>query len=309
MGPAFQAAAGLLPGAVAQASACAGPVKHFSGLASANVFRTSGKKVGFTVQDATDAAPKPGGKEEEADQSLTLVAPLEYVKLEPKFAQGLPEGYYGRFSTTLAFRTSRRVRDIVVCAYSRMVDDDAAARYGVRRALESEGYRTREADSGERPIVRPPKRSKRFRGPSAVGRYLRASGLSSATSSVSLMSWESAAEFACIFRIVTWADAASARCSFGTPRRPLRRSAVAYSRMLNRRNTSPADRADIDPEPYHKTGHAIERAFRARVIPKRRAADAPRRAGASSRRSSGPALTRGLPASRGASHTRSARGS
>jgi hypothetical protein len=43
-----------------------------------------------------------------------------------RIAQGLPEGYYGRFETPLAFRTSRKVRDIVVCAYSRMVDDDAA---------------------------------------------------------------------------------------------------------------------------------------------------------------------------------------
>ena len=53
-----------------------------------------------------------------------------------RIAQGLPEGYYGRFSTPLAFRTSRRVRDIVVCAYSRMVDDDAAVsalRFKLRR--------------------------------------------------------------------------------------------------------------------------------------------------------------------------------
>ena len=53
-----------------------------------------------------------------------------------RIAQGLPEGYYGRFNTPLAFRTSRNVRDIVVCAYSRMVDDDAAVsalRFKLRR--------------------------------------------------------------------------------------------------------------------------------------------------------------------------------
>ncbi len=53
-----------------------------------------------------------------------------------RIAQGLPEGYHGRFSTGLAFQTSRKVRDIVVCAYSRMVDDDAAVsalRFKLRR--------------------------------------------------------------------------------------------------------------------------------------------------------------------------------
>jgi len=53
-----------------------------------------------------------------------------------RIAQGLPEGYYGRFSTPLAFKSSRKVRDIVVCAYSRMVDDDAAVsalRFKLRR--------------------------------------------------------------------------------------------------------------------------------------------------------------------------------
>jgi hypothetical protein len=43
-----------------------------------------------------------------------------------RIAQGLPEGYYGPFQTPLAFQSSRKVRNIVVCAYSRMVDDDAA---------------------------------------------------------------------------------------------------------------------------------------------------------------------------------------
>lgn len=53
-----------------------------------------------------------------------------------RIAQGLPEGYQGRFSTPLAFQSSRQVRDIVVCAYSRMVDDDAAVsalRFNLRR--------------------------------------------------------------------------------------------------------------------------------------------------------------------------------
>jgi hypothetical protein len=43
-----------------------------------------------------------------------------------RIAQGLTEGYYGSFSIPLRFQTSRRVRNVVVCAYSRMVDDDAA---------------------------------------------------------------------------------------------------------------------------------------------------------------------------------------
>jgi hypothetical protein len=53
-----------------------------------------------------------------------------------RIAQGLPAGYYGRFSTTLSFQTSRRVRDIVVCAYTRMITDDAAVsalRFRLRR--------------------------------------------------------------------------------------------------------------------------------------------------------------------------------
>lgn len=43
-----------------------------------------------------------------------------------RIAQGLTEGYYGPFSTRLRFQTSRQVRNVVVCAYSRLVDDDAA---------------------------------------------------------------------------------------------------------------------------------------------------------------------------------------
>jgi hypothetical protein len=43
-----------------------------------------------------------------------------------RIAQGLPEGYYGSFATPLRFQTSRQVRNVVVCAYSRMIDDDAA---------------------------------------------------------------------------------------------------------------------------------------------------------------------------------------
>jgi hypothetical protein len=53
-----------------------------------------------------------------------------------RIAQGLPEGYYGRFSTGLAFQSSRKVRDIVVCAYSRMIEDDVAVsalRFKLRR--------------------------------------------------------------------------------------------------------------------------------------------------------------------------------
>jgi len=43
-----------------------------------------------------------------------------------RIAQGLPEGYYGPFRTPLNFQASPKIRDIVVCAYSRMIDDDAA---------------------------------------------------------------------------------------------------------------------------------------------------------------------------------------
>ena len=53
-----------------------------------------------------------------------------------RIAQGLPEGFYGRFKTPIRVQTSRSVRHIVVCAYSRMVDDDAAVsalRFKLRR--------------------------------------------------------------------------------------------------------------------------------------------------------------------------------
>ena len=53
-----------------------------------------------------------------------------------RIAQGLPEGYSGSFGTQLAFQTSPKVRDIVVCAYSRMITDDAAVsalRFKLRR--------------------------------------------------------------------------------------------------------------------------------------------------------------------------------
>jgi hypothetical protein len=43
-----------------------------------------------------------------------------------RIGQGLPEGYYGSFSTPIRFQTSRQVRNVVVCAYSRLIDDDAA---------------------------------------------------------------------------------------------------------------------------------------------------------------------------------------
>jgi hypothetical protein len=43
-----------------------------------------------------------------------------------RIAQGLPEGPSGAFDHPLAFRTSPRIRSVVVCAYSRFIDDDAA---------------------------------------------------------------------------------------------------------------------------------------------------------------------------------------
>jgi hypothetical protein len=43
-----------------------------------------------------------------------------------RIAQGLNEGPYGPFGIPLAFRTSTRIRNVVVCAYSRMISDDAA---------------------------------------------------------------------------------------------------------------------------------------------------------------------------------------
>jgi hypothetical protein len=43
-----------------------------------------------------------------------------------RIAQGLNEGYYGSFSIPIQFQTSRRVRNVVICAYSRLTYDDAA---------------------------------------------------------------------------------------------------------------------------------------------------------------------------------------
>lgn len=43
-----------------------------------------------------------------------------------RIAQGLNEGFFGPFSIPIRVQTSRSVRNIVVCAYSRLVDDDAA---------------------------------------------------------------------------------------------------------------------------------------------------------------------------------------
>jgi hypothetical protein len=43
-----------------------------------------------------------------------------------RIAQGLPEGGSGPFDHPLAFRTGPRIRSVVVCAYSRFIDDDAA---------------------------------------------------------------------------------------------------------------------------------------------------------------------------------------
>jgi hypothetical protein len=53
-----------------------------------------------------------------------------------RIAYGLPAGYYGPFQTPLQFTTARTIRDVVVCAYTRMVDDDAAVsalRFKLRR--------------------------------------------------------------------------------------------------------------------------------------------------------------------------------
>jgi hypothetical protein len=43
-----------------------------------------------------------------------------------RIAIGLNEGFFGPFGIPLRFQTSRQVPNIVVCAYSRMIDDDAA---------------------------------------------------------------------------------------------------------------------------------------------------------------------------------------
>jgi hypothetical protein len=43
-----------------------------------------------------------------------------------RIAQGFPEGYYGPFSTPIRFQTGGQIRNVVVCAYSRLIDDDAA---------------------------------------------------------------------------------------------------------------------------------------------------------------------------------------
>jgi hypothetical protein len=43
-----------------------------------------------------------------------------------RIAQGFNEGYYGPFGTPIQFRAGPRIRNVVVCAYSRMIEDDAA---------------------------------------------------------------------------------------------------------------------------------------------------------------------------------------
>jgi hypothetical protein len=43
-----------------------------------------------------------------------------------RIAYGLNEGFYGSFRIPIRVQTSRSVRHIVVCAYSRLVEDDAA---------------------------------------------------------------------------------------------------------------------------------------------------------------------------------------
>lgn len=43
-----------------------------------------------------------------------------------RIAQGLNEGYFGSFGIPIQFRVGSRIRNVVVCAYSRMIEDDAA---------------------------------------------------------------------------------------------------------------------------------------------------------------------------------------
>jgi hypothetical protein len=43
-----------------------------------------------------------------------------------RIAQGFSEGPYGPFSTPIRFQTGPQIRNVVVCAYSRFIDDDAA---------------------------------------------------------------------------------------------------------------------------------------------------------------------------------------
>jgi hypothetical protein len=43
-----------------------------------------------------------------------------------RIAQGLNEGFYGRFRIPIRVQTSRSIRHIVICAYSRLIEDDAA---------------------------------------------------------------------------------------------------------------------------------------------------------------------------------------
>src|SRR5262245_37208497 len=43
-----------------------------------------------------------------------------------RIAQGFPEGASGPFSTPIQFMTGSQIRNVVVCAYSRFIDDDAA---------------------------------------------------------------------------------------------------------------------------------------------------------------------------------------
>jgi hypothetical protein len=43
-----------------------------------------------------------------------------------RIAQGLNEGFYGPFAIPLQFQAASRIRNVVVCAYSRMISDDAA---------------------------------------------------------------------------------------------------------------------------------------------------------------------------------------
>jgi hypothetical protein len=43
-----------------------------------------------------------------------------------RIAQGLNEGYFGAFGIPIQFRVGTRIHNVVICAYSRMIEDDAA---------------------------------------------------------------------------------------------------------------------------------------------------------------------------------------
>lgn len=80
------------------------------------------------VQNAKIAPRCPRTFAEELQNQVNLGA--------SRIGQGLSEGYRGAFRIPLRFRTSRSVRTVVICAYSRLVTDDAAVsalRFKLRR--------------------------------------------------------------------------------------------------------------------------------------------------------------------------------